>query len=169
MVASMSSTTELRMPVKDELLPMETEGSEQMLKELSTNPDRVEQFVQFLRVLGDPTRLRLLGMLQGGESNVTSLCEQLSLPQPTVSHHLGLLRQAKLVRNRRSGKQVFYSLNSSVVDNLDAPGGIRVATNGVELHLSTLDGPGITRPANDHVRAQPVIETVRARQEVAAP
>jgi DNA-binding transcriptional ArsR family regulator len=48
-------------------------------------------------------------LLADGERNVTNLCEALKLPQPTVSHHLGLLRMSNIIGNRRDGKQVFYS------------------------------------------------------------
>ncbi len=141
-----------------------------MLEKLSASPDRIEHFVHILRVLGDPTRLRLLGVLQGGEANVTALCERLDLPQPTVSHHLGLLRHAKLVSNRRSGKQVFYALNDSVVSNLDEHGGIRIATGAVDLHLSSVPELNET-PADDQIRnpaVDAVIETIRDGQQVRA-
>src|SRR5438105_3406202 len=72
----------------------------------------LEQLVDLFRLLSDKTRLSILLLLRDGEQNVTALCEQLSLPQPTVSHHLGLLRTGKLIDNRRAGKQVFYGLNS---------------------------------------------------------
>ena len=62
------------------------------------------------RVLADRTRLRLLLLLAGGESNVTDLCGRLGLPQPSVSHHLGILRASGLVATRRDGKQVYYRL-----------------------------------------------------------
>lgn len=106
-----------------------------MLQHLASSPDSIDDLVQMLRHLADPTRLRLLGVLQGGERNVSSLCDELELPQPTVSHHLGLLRQAKLVRNRRNGKQVFYSLNEDVVVNLADPGGVRITADGLEVQL----------------------------------
>jgi ArsR family transcriptional regulator len=68
--------------------------------------------------LSDKTRLNILMLLSEGERNVTSLCEALKLPQPTVSHHLGLLRMNNIIGNRRDGKQVFYTLNGRVdVDN----------------------------------------------------
>ena len=57
-----------------------------------------------IQLLGDATRLRLLLLLAGGEFNVTELCKRLGLPQPTVSHHLGLLRTAGMVEPRRQGK-----------------------------------------------------------------
>jgi DNA-binding transcriptional ArsR family regulator len=72
----------------------------------------VETLCRLFRVLSDETRLKLLLSLQGGEQHVSELCKKLRLPQPTVSHHLGLLRVNGLVRNRRRGKQVFYSLEN---------------------------------------------------------
>ncbi len=53
----------------------------------------------------------MLMLLSQGERNVTSLCQELQLPQPTVSHHLALLRTNHIVSCRRDGKQVFYVLN----------------------------------------------------------
>jgi len=119
-----------------------------MLHALNTNPDSVDQLVTMLRVLCDRTRLRLLSALQSGEVNVTALCEQLDLPQPTVSHHLGLLRNAQLVVNRRCGKQVFYSLNDAYVSNLGDHGGVKIAAGSIALHLCT-DGQGKLQAPDD--------------------
>src|SRR3954447_5650706 len=74
----------------------------------------LEPLVGLFRLLSDKTRLNILMLLSKGERNVTSLCEELRLPQPTVSHHLGLLRMSNLIGNRRNGKQVFYGLNGHV-------------------------------------------------------
>ena len=74
----------------------------------------VEPLVSLFRVLSDKTRLNILMILAEGERNVSSLCELLQLPQPTVSHHLGLLRTKNLISNRRNGKQVFYGLNGRI-------------------------------------------------------
>jgi ArsR family transcriptional regulator len=83
-------------------------------KPVEATDQDLEQLVTLFRLLSDKTRLNILCMLSAGERNVTSLCEELKLPQPTVSHHLGLLRMSNVISNRRSGKQVFYSLNGSV-------------------------------------------------------
>jgi len=48
---------------------------------------------------------------ESGETHVTQLCRKLRAPQPTISHHLGLLRVNGVVRARRQGKMVFYSLD----------------------------------------------------------
>jgi ArsR family transcriptional regulator len=71
----------------------------------------LDQLSSLFRLLSDKTRLNILLHLSEGERNVTNLCEELGLPQPTVSHHLGLLRMNNVVGNRRHGKQVFYALN----------------------------------------------------------
>src|SRR3954471_12941333 len=76
--------------------------------------EQLEQLAALFRLLSDRTRLNLLMLLADGERNVTNLCEQLKLPQPTVSHHLGLLRMSSVIGNRRDGKQVFYSLDGKV-------------------------------------------------------
>ncbi len=72
----------------------------------------LSRLADVFRLLSDRTRLNLLLILSRGERNVTSLCEELRLPQPTVSHHLGLLRMSRLIVPRRDGKQVFYSLDA---------------------------------------------------------
>ena len=76
--------------------------------------EELEQLAALFRLLSDRTRLNLLMLLADGERNVTSLCEALKLPQPTVSHHLGLLRMRNVIANRRNGKQVFYGLDGQV-------------------------------------------------------
>ncbi len=73
----------------------------------------LDQLSSLFRLLSDKTRLSILMRLSDGERNVTTLCEELALPQPTVSHHLGLLRMNNVVGNRRHGKQVFYALHGS--------------------------------------------------------
>ncbi len=81
---------------------------------LAVNELELEPLVGLFRLLSDKTRLNILMLLTKGERNVTSLCEALKLPQPTVSHHLGLLRINKIIGNRRDGKHVFYTLNGRV-------------------------------------------------------
>jgi ArsR family transcriptional regulator len=77
---------------------------------------QVESLATIFRVLGDQTRLRALLALQRGELNVTELCGALRVPQPTISRHLGILRMAGLVNNRRSGKEIFYSVGGAQGD-----------------------------------------------------
>lgn len=71
-----------------------------------------------LKVLADPVRLRLIELLAtspGGEVCACDLVEPLGRSQPTVSHHLKVLREAGLVRSERRGTWIWYSLRRSAV------------------------------------------------------
>jgi len=74
----------------------------------------LEPLLTLFRILSDRTRLNLLMILARGERNVSSLCDELRLPQPTVSHHLGLLRRSNLITSHRDGRQVFYQLKAGL-------------------------------------------------------
>jgi ArsR family transcriptional regulator len=65
--------------------------------------------VKSLRLLADPTRLRLLHLLQGEELTVAELQEILGMGQSRISSHLSQLKSAQLVRDRRAGKNIFYA------------------------------------------------------------
>jgi DNA-binding transcriptional ArsR family regulator len=65
---------------------------------------------QVFRLLGDPSRLAVLAAVTDEELNVTQICRKLRMGQSTVSRHLCLLRMSSLVRFRRNGKEVYYSL-----------------------------------------------------------
>lgn len=64
----------------------------------------------FCKALGDETRQRILEILQvEGEKCVSDLVDAFNVSQPTISHHLNFLKQARLVTSRREGKQIYYS------------------------------------------------------------
>jgi ArsR family transcriptional regulator len=67
--------------------------------------------VGFCRALGDANRQRILQMLLQGEMCVGDIVAAFEMSQPTISHHLSVLRQAGLVTSRRDGKQVYYAIN----------------------------------------------------------
>ena len=67
--------------------------------------------VEFCKALADDTRQKILEMLVEGEKCVSDIVDAFDMSQPTISHHLGILRQFNLVSSRREGKQVFYALN----------------------------------------------------------
>jgi len=106
-----------------------------MHDQLTLTAEATNQIVPVLRVLADRTRLRIVGLLRGRELNVTSLCEVLDLAQPTVSHHLGLLREVGLVQNRREGKQVFYALNPAAVELISEHGELAMFVGPLVLQL----------------------------------
>jgi DNA-binding transcriptional ArsR family regulator len=95
--------------------------------------EQLEHLAALFRLLADRTRLNLLMLLADGEKNVTHLCDTLRLPQPTVSHHLGLLRMSNVIGNRRDGKQVFYSLNGRVFVKPD--GSLDVGTEDFSVRI----------------------------------
>ena len=65
---------------------------------------------RFFGVLAHSLRLRIVLLLAEGERSVNLVCEELKQPQPTVSHHLGILRAAGVVETRRASRQIFYRL-----------------------------------------------------------
>jgi ArsR family transcriptional regulator len=71
------------------------------------------------KALADETRLRILGLLMAREMCVCEVMVALDLTQPTASHHLGILENVGLVKHRKEGKWVFYSLSEpSLIRNL---------------------------------------------------
>jgi len=70
---------------------------------------------EFFKMLGNPVRIRILLLLMERDTSVGSLAEQLGMTQSAVSHQLSLLRSNKLVRRRRDGKMVFYTLSDGHV------------------------------------------------------
>src|SRR6187200_2379055 len=105
-----------------------------MVKRAAPTDEQLEQLATLFRLLSDRTRLNLLMMLADGERNVTNLCEALRLPQPTVSHHLGLLRMSNIIGNRRDGKQVFYSLNGRV--GVDDGGAMQIGVEKFNIGIN---------------------------------
>jgi hypothetical protein len=78
----------------------------------------IERVLQCLKVLADETRLKVLGLLADRERSVGELAELLALKEPTISHHLGKLREAGLVAMRPEGTLRFYSLDSKTLQQL---------------------------------------------------
>jgi DNA-binding transcriptional ArsR family regulator len=104
----------------------------------------LEQLTTLFRLLSDKTRLNILFALADGERNVSSLCDHLGLPQPTVSHHLGLLRMSNVISNRRNGKQVFYSLNGRV--DVGAVTGIQIGVEKFSVKIAADQQPAMFSP-----------------------
>jgi len=78
----------------------------------SGSAKQVDAAVEAFKLLADGTRLRLLPMLaEGGERDVTDLCESGRVSHPLASQHLARLRRGGAVTARRDGRQVFYSLS----------------------------------------------------------
>jgi len=70
------------------------------------------------RALADPTRRRILRLLSAGEMSAGDLATNFEISGPSMSHHFNVLKNADLIRTRRNGQQILYSLNTTVVQDL---------------------------------------------------
>jgi len=70
------------------------------------------------KALADPTRREILRLLNEGERTAGQLAEQFDISAPSMSHHFNILKNADLIRARRHGQQIYYSLNTTVFQDL---------------------------------------------------
>ena len=75
----------------------------------------VQELADLFKVLGDPTRIRIVQQLLNKEMCVKDIAEAMGMGQSAISHQLRVLRQARLVAFRKEGKTVYYSLNDEHV------------------------------------------------------
>lgn len=68
------------------------------------------KLAELFKIFGDSTRIRILDVLTKKELCVQEIAEELSMTQSAISHQLRILKQADLIRSRRDGKAIFYSL-----------------------------------------------------------
>lgn len=98
-----------------------SEYSEQLQRvaEQIANKETTNKQSKLFKALADETRLRILKLLEAREMCVCEVMVALVLTQPTASHHLGILENAGLVKNRKEGKWVFYSIaNHKLIENM---------------------------------------------------
>jgi DNA-binding transcriptional ArsR family regulator len=80
------------------------------------------------KALADDTRQEILALLNAHSRNVNEICREFEkVTQPTISHHLHILKQCELVRSERKGKMIYYSLNKKML------------RNGVEILIERFD------------------------------
>lgn len=72
--------------------------------------EAIEAVADWLRVVAEPTRIRLMEILNAGSSNVQGLAAQLRTSRPNISKHLAVLHQAGIVRRRKAGNHTLYEL-----------------------------------------------------------
>ena len=92
--------------------------------------ENIPQLADTFRLMGDTSRLRIILACLAEPINVTQIAEVLGLSQSLVSHHLRLLRAARLLRSERQGQQVFYSV---------ADDHIECVINDMMAHISEPD------------------------------
>lgn len=78
----------------------------------------LNDLADLFKVFGDATRIKILYVLLQSEMCVCDLAEMLGMTQSAISHQLRVLKQMKLVKNRREGKTVFYSLADGHIQNI---------------------------------------------------
>src|ERR1700712_4098968 len=91
-----------------------------------TNPKNAKECAERLQAIAEPNRIRIIDCLLTGEKNVTELAKLLGVEIVNVSHHLGVLRQAGLVEDKKDGRFVIYSLH---------PGFFKTTGKGTSVEL----------------------------------
>ena len=84
--------------------------------------EKINDLAELFKIFGDSTRLRILMQLEAGELCVGDLAEALEMTQSAISHQLRILKQNKLVKARRDGKSIFYSLADDHVKTIIGQG-----------------------------------------------
>ena len=97
---------------------------DEMKKISENNPteNELNDLSELFKVFGDPTRLKILFALFKEEYCVYDLAKALSMTQSAISHQLKILKQSRLVKGRRDGKHIFYSLSDDHVRSIIAQG-----------------------------------------------
>ncbi len=73
---------------------------------------------QLFKALADPTRREILRLLSQKEMTAGELAERFDMTKPSMSHHFTVLKEADLIRSRREGQQIWYSVNTTVVQGV---------------------------------------------------
>ena len=71
-----------------------------------------------LRALADPVRREILNLLKEGTLSAGEICEHFSITAAAISRHLSVLKEADLIRDQREGKFIYYTLNTSVLEDV---------------------------------------------------
>ena len=87
-----------------------------------SNENTLYDVAELFKNFSDSTRIRILYTLFDKELSVSEICELLNMNQSAISHQLRILKNAKLVKNRREGKTIYYSLDDDHVYNIISQG-----------------------------------------------
>ena len=82
------------------------------------NIEKVVDLAELFKIFGDSTRLRIINILLDKEASVSDIANSLSVSQSAVSHQLRVLKASKLVKYRKDGKEVYYSLLDGHVEEI---------------------------------------------------
>lgn len=86
------------------------------MKSYKTDPEYFETKAEILKALAHPARLCIVkGLIEFGESNVMNMQNCLQVPQSTISQHLSVLKSSGIIKGRREGLEIYYSVKNDVV------------------------------------------------------
>ncbi|WP_129597902.1 ArsR/SmtB family transcription factor [Anaerophilus nitritogenes] len=88
------------------------------VKEEMTCEEKLNDLAEFFKVFGDSTRIKIICALFSSEMCVCDIASLLNMTQSAISHQLRVLKQARLVKNRKDGKVVYYSLDDEHVQKI---------------------------------------------------
>lgn len=94
------------------------DGTVDMVKDSLPPEEELADMAELFKVFGDSTRIKILYILAGRELCVCDIAAVLGLTQPAVSYQLKALKGARLVKNRRAGKTVYYTLSDGHVETI---------------------------------------------------
>lgn len=89
-----------------------------------------------LKALSDVNRIRILEILVKGEFCVSDLVDRLGIDQPKVSHHLAILRSAGIIRSRRDGRHINYSIRPAIHRRTNSPAGVEDVFDLADIAVS---------------------------------
>ena len=90
----------------------------QTVHRIMPDPDALYELADLFKLFGDSTRISILWALSESEMCVCDLCALLKMKQPAVSHQLKNLKQSRIVKARRDGKVIYYSLDDDHIRSL---------------------------------------------------
>ncbi len=88
------------------------------IKETMPDDEKISDLANLFKVLGDPTRAKILHTISSSELCVNDICTVVCMNKSAVSHQLRILRDAKLVKSRKDGKEVYYSFDDDHISTI---------------------------------------------------
>lgn len=110
------------------------EDAQKTALESMLTQEETESLSALFKVMGDETRIRVLSLLESGELCVCDIAGALDMTKSAVSHQMAVLKSHGLVKSRREGKEVFYSLDDEHVSAIYALGLTHIKHKTMEKH-----------------------------------
>lgn len=122
-----------------------------------------EVMLQFCKAMADESRLKIIGLLSAAEHSVQQLASTLELKEPTVSHHLAVLKQLELVKMRADGNFRWYRLNEAVLGKISRT--VFSRNNIARLAVSAEAGDSARKVLDNFVNGERLLEIPVSRKK----